>query len=156
MSAGSEAVAEVRGVLLPLHGKQLLLPNASVSEVVGYQQPPVQPDLPDWLLGIQPWRQQEVPLVYFERLVGVAVAEPGIRARVAICNALGGDQQRPFIGILLSSIPRLVRVNEEVIAPLDEPADLGPELHRQVIINGEEAWIPDILVLDRVIREALS
>jgi len=156
MSAGSEVVTEVRGVLLPLQERQLLLPNASVSEVAGYEKPPLQPDLPDWLLGMQLWRQLEVPLVFFERLVGVPAAEPGARARVAICNALGGDQQRPFIGILLSSIPRLVRVNEEVIVPLEDPEDLGPEVQRQVIINGEEAWIPDILVLDRVIREALS
>jgi chemosensory pili system protein ChpC len=149
--------SEIRGVLLPLDNGQLLLPNASVSEVVGYIAPDsVAGDMPAWLLGTVAWRQQAVPLVSFELLTGGQQAEIGHRARIAICNTLNGNTERPFMAILLRSIPHLVRVTEESVFPLEESGEIGEMVQRQVTINGQEAWIPDLDMLEKAVNEALG
>ncbi len=156
MSKDAAVDIEIRGVLLPLHEAQLLLPNASVSEVVGLEELRVVPDMPAWFLGIQLWRGQEIPVVSFEELVEVPAVEPGVRSRVAVCNTLGGNPRRPFIGLLLTSTPRLVRVREDVVAPQSNEQELGAVVKRQVIINGENAWIPDMNSVEWVVQEAMS
>jgi chemosensory pili system protein ChpC len=156
MSDANTPVGEIRGVLLPLHGGQLLLPNASVSEVAGYHPPNPVADAPEWLLGLLDWRQYQIPVVSFEALVETGSAQPTKRARLAVCNTLGGNPKRPFIGIVLTSMPHLVKVTEDVIMPMAKPQDLGPAVKREVMINGEEAWIPDLNALEWQVQEALS
>ena len=53
-------------------------------------------------------------------------------------------------------MPRLVRVNEKVIAPLEKLEELGANVQRQVTVSGETAWIPDLHALEWVVQEALS
>jgi chemosensory pili system protein ChpC len=156
MSAEAGADLEIRGVLLPLNKAQLLLPNASVSEVVAFQDLTTAPDMPEWFLGFQQWRFQDIPVISFEQLVEAPYIDPGPRSRVAICNTLGGNPRRPFIGVLLASMPRLVRVTKEIVAPQTNLHDLGPAVQREVLVNGEEAWIPDINAVEWVVQEALS
>ena len=149
--------SEIRGVLLPLDNGQLLLPNASVSEVVGYIAPDsVEGDMPEWLLGTVAWRQQTVPLVSFELLTGGQHSEIGHRARIAICNTLNGNTERPFLGVLLRSIPHLVRVTEESVFPMEESGEMGDVVQRQVMVNGQEAWIPNLDALEKAVNEALD
>jgi chemosensory pili system protein ChpC len=156
MSTETAPDIEIRGVLLPLREAQLLLPNASVSEVVSFTELTSVPDMPNWFLGILSWRQREVPVISFEELVEVPSDESRPSSKIAICNTLGGNPRRPFIGLLLSSMPKLVRVTQKVITPLDNEHDLGAAVKRQVVINGEEAWIPDMNSVEWVVQEALS
>ena len=145
---------EGRGVLLPLLSGQLLLPNVAVSEVGGYQEPEPFPDhYPDWMLGQLAWRRQPIPLVSYERLLGFPMERVGHRARVAICCTLNGNTERPYIGILLKSVPRLARVTEETVIPIDEADDASEMVAQQVRINGQDAWIPDLDALESAIAE---
>lgn len=148
---------EVRGVLLPLRGGQLLLPNASVSEVIGYRDPEPPPDnAPDWLLGVMSWRQYPIPLVSFDSLLELSDTTVGARARIAICNTLNGNTERPYVGILLRSIPHLVRVIEPLITPMEQPGDIGEMVARKVRISGQEAWIPDLDALEQALEKILG
>ncbi|MEJ1296123.1 MAG: chemotaxis protein CheW [Candidatus Sedimenticola sp. (ex Thyasira tokunagai)] len=148
---------EVRGVLLPLNSGKLLLPNAAISEVVSYRQPEqLDGDKPGWLLGHFSWRQQQIPLVCFDSLVGRQAVDVGTRARIAISNTLNGNPDYPFIGILLRSVPHLVRVSKSTFTPVDVPRDLGEVVQQQVIIEGEEAWIPNLDILEWLVSEQLS
>jgi chemosensory pili system protein ChpC len=156
MSKDDTTDIEIRGVLLPLHEAQLLLPNASVSEVVGLEELRVEADMPRWFLGVQMWRGQEIPIISFEALIEIPVIEPGVRSRVAVCNTLGGNPKRPFIGLLLTSTPRLVTVTEDVVSPQTNEQELGDAVMRQVTINGESAWIPDMNSVEWVVQEAMS
>lgn len=152
-----EAVMEVRGVLLPLQAGQLLLPNTSISEVVGYRQPDSHPqNAPEWLLGNMSWRQFQVPLINFDLLLDKRQREIGQRARIAICNSISGLVQRPYIAILLRTIPRLAKVTEATIAPVDETGEPLPMIARHVSINGQEAWIPDLDALETELSRILD
>ena len=156
MSRQSEQL-EVRGVLLPLHHGHLLLPNAAISEVAGYRTPePPAENAPDWLLGILTWRQFEVPLVSFDSRLEFRDWESGHRARIAILNSITRRTNRPYIGILLRSIPRLVRATEESLEPLGDVLRDNVILARQVKIGDQEAWIPDLDSLEEDLAAVLD
>ena len=148
---------EIRGVLLPLQDGQLLLPNAAVCEVVSYRAPDTSaPKGADWLLGTFSWRNNDLPLISFETLMGREPGEVGHRARVAICNTLNGDESLPYIGILLHSAPHLIRVTEDVIAPVNGDDAPSEVVASQVVVNGVNALIPDLDVLELMLSEIKS
>jgi chemosensory pili system protein ChpC len=145
---------QVRSVLIPLQGAHLLLPNASVAEVATYAEPVSLPDAPEWLLGQLEWRQQKVPLISFERLIGQVMEDRVDRqTRFAICYTLRGNSQIPYIAIQSSAIPHLVQVSKNNISPESDAKEMGPEVLRQVKVNGEPALIPHLdEVEDRVLE----
>ena len=53
---------DIRGVLIRVGATQLLLPNATISEVLSYSPPEPVEDAPDWLLGRLRWRGRAVRL----------------------------------------------------------------------------------------------
>lgn len=149
------APEEVRCVLLPIYSGQLLLPSASIAEVVGYRPPnPIEnADLPDWVMGTFSWRRRQIPLISFDAMVSFASSHVGHRARIAICYALGGDEKIQYVALMLRAIPRLIRIDEETIEVAGEIGDVGPMVLSQVRINGEEAWIPNLEALEEAVRE---
>ncbi len=152
MTEPRKAASEIRAVLIPLDGGRLLLPNATVAEVVGYKEPQqIDGWAPDWLLGAIDWRQQRVPLVAFERAAGGIRAAAGHRARIVVCNTLNGNPQRPYVGILAQAIPRLVRIQEGSVDDDASDAPPGAPVLRQVSLGGEPAWIPDLDALEQML-----
>jgi len=149
----------VRSVLLPLEGGVLLLPNAAVSEVIGYQDPTPLTErtgVPDWLLGNLAWRDRRVPLISFELATGLPKGDIGHRARIAICNTLNGNAAVPFIAIQLKSAPHLVRAAEETISPTASPQQESRVVLTPVLVNGEEAWIPDLDQLEMELQDVTN
>ena len=147
---------EVRAVLLPVHNGQLLLPNASVAEIVGFREPTELPGSPDWLLGMISWKWQEIPLVCFDALVGMPAEKIAVRARIAICYTLSENAKRPFLGLLTQSVPHLARASEELIKSDPEPAELGEGVIQQILVNSEKAWIPDLDKIESMIEAILA
>ena len=76
---------DIRGVLIQVAGARLLLPNATIAEVLSYAEPDPVEDAPDWLLGRIRWRGWQLPLVAFARLAGLAdeARRPGQQGRGA-------------------------------------------------------------------------
>ncbi|HQY49033.1 MAG TPA: chemotaxis protein CheW, partial [Thermomonas sp.] len=53
----------IRGVLIQVAQARLLLPNATIAEVLSFAPPEPVADAPDWLLGRIRWRGWQLPLV---------------------------------------------------------------------------------------------
>jgi chemosensory pili system protein ChpC len=153
MSAAELLPSEIRGVLIPVHGTQLLLPNAAVAEIIDYREPAPLPTQPDWVLGSIEWRQRNLLLTRFERLLGQPPGEGGPRQRIAVCHTLEGQAKRPFLGIVTTDIPRLVRITEAVMEGQNLPPALSDApLEAALLFNGEPALIPDLAGLERACR----
>ena len=101
---------EIRGVLIQAGEHRLLLPNATVAEVL--TRAPVEPiaDMPDWLPGRIDWHGWPVPLVAFGRLTGNANDPVALNSKIVVLKALSGDKDRPYFALLTPSFPRLVSV----------------------------------------------
>lgn len=148
------AVKEVRSVLIPLHERQLLLPNAVIAEVIGFQQPePPEAEKPSWFVGSFVWRGVVIPIVSFEGMLGEQVVIPGNRGRIMVMNTLGQHERITHIGLLVQAIPSLVRVGGNNVTPVNPEDELDPLIKQQVELDLSPAMIPD---LDEIERQVID
>lgn len=133
-------------LLAPLTGKQLLLPNVTVAEVVQASdlQPPPE-NAPVWHRGFVLWREMRLPVVAFENLN--EEGEPRESERIAIVSGISAQRDLPFYGIIVQGIPRLAKVKIAELEDL-EGAPVGPMEFLKVRYAGELAAIPDLDALE--------
>ncbi len=153
---GDDTARDIRGVLIQIEGGRLLLPNATVSEVLSYAPPEPLQDAPDWILGRIRWRGWQLPLVAWARLTGTAPHETGdLGSKVAVLKALNGNPRLPYFALLTQGFPRLVTVSRSALVAVDD-------VHRPavalagVMLNEDHALIPDLDAVAVAIGDALA
>ncbi len=147
--------SEIRGVMIPVTGGRVLLPNASVAEVITLTTPDPVEDAPAWLLGRIPWRGWRLPLIAYSVLAGLASEEGGVHARVAVLKALGGHPRMPYIAMLTQGFPRLVTLTPDLLMPSDRGEPLALGVRSEVLLRDEPALIPDLGALETSLLVAL-
>lgn len=148
--------ADIRGVLIQLAGARLLLPNATIAEVLSYAPPEPVEAAPEWLLGKIRWRGWQLPLVAFAELAGVGKEPAGLGSKVVVLKALGGNAKAPYFAILSQGFPRLVTVSQEGLIPDADSAALPLGVQCRVIMNEDTAFVPDLGVVESLITDALA
>jgi len=141
-SLQTNAASELATLLIPINGRQLILPNVTVAEIIPFVEPAPEDDVPTWYLGRFPWRAQEIPLISFEAINEEPFVSQSRHRRIAVLNGLVGESL-PFCGIVTEGAPRLMRVMPEEIGN-DESLQPGPAEIARVIVSGEPAAIPDV------------
>lgn len=148
---------DIRGVLIQVEGARLLLPNATISEVMSYADPEPIELAPAWLLGRIRWRGWQLPLISFARLSGLAVGETGgLGSKVVVLKALGGDANLPHFALLTQGFPRLVTVSRETLMADAGSGTLPTGVQLRVVLNDDAALVPDIESIEGSIRQALA
>jgi chemosensory pili system protein ChpC len=137
---------EIRSVLVPVTGAELLVPNASIAEIVGYTTPEPIEQAPDWLLGNILWHGWQVPVVSFGMLTEQLETESVEGAKICVSKSLTNNERMPYIGILAQGFPRLVTVTESALTEVPD-ASTHISIAGKAIIGDREAWVPD---LDRI------
>lgn len=156
MSAAVSLPREIRGVMLPVTGGRVLVPNTTMAEVITYAQPAAVADAPAWLLGRLAWRGWGLPVLAFSALAGTAENESTENARVAILKALSGHARLPYFGVLTQGFPRLTLVSEDMLEADSDAGILPVGVREQVRVHGEPAWIPDLAAVENRIVEVLG
>lgn len=146
----------IRGVLIQVADARLLLPNATIAEVLSYAAPEPLADAPDWLLGRIRWRGWQLPLMSFSRFAGIAEEEGGLGSKVVVLKALGGNPRQPYFAMLTQGFPRLVTVTESTLATLDDDGALPAGVLARVRLNENEAMVPDLAALEQRVHAALA
>lgn len=157
------SLRDIRGVLIQTESARLLLPNATISEVLSYADPEPVGNAPDWLLGRIRWRGWSLPLVAFAPLAGLGAEAGGLGSKVTVLKALGGESAMPYFALLTKGFPRLVTVSRDAL--LDAPGDdaqgngddaLPQGVSARVRFNDDVAYVPDIDGIEGALREALA
>jgi chemosensory pili system protein ChpC len=147
---------DIRGVLIQIAGGRLLLPNATIAEVLSFADPEPVANTPDWLLGRIRWRGWQLPLIAFSRLSGIAEEKGGLGSKVIVLKALGGDAKTPYFALLTQGFPRLVTVSEDTVVADGGDDDLLPAgVQARVMLNEDNALLPDLERVEAMIGEAL-
>ena len=147
---------DIRGVLIQVAGGRLLLPNATIAEVLSYADPEPVDDAPDWLLGRIRWRGWQLPLVAFARLSGIAEEQGGLGSKVVVLKALGGDPKAPYFALLTQGFPRLVTVARDTVVTDTSSDEALPEgVQARVLLNEDEALLPDLEHIEVLVGQAL-
>ena len=151
-----EISREIRGVMIPVTNGRVLLPNATVAEVITYSNPERIPNAPEWLLGRQSWRGWRLPLFSFSILTGLAHEEGYLGARVAVLKALGGHAKMPFIAMLTQGFPRLTTISADLLIPTGDEGHPPTGVRNQVLVRDDHAMIPDLNTIESLMVQALA
>lgn len=141
----------VRTLIIPLAGRNLLLPNVAIAEVIPYIRPRAVAGGPEWLLGAISWRGLNIPLISFDRLHGQDTAGTLAQARIAVFNSVQADSGLSFYAVVTAGIPQLKRVNAEALQEVSCEAADG--VLSQVMIGDIQAVIPDLAALESVVAD---
>ncbi|HEY2622587.1 chemotaxis protein CheW [Dyella sp. Tek66A03] len=147
---------EIRCVLVPVGNLRLLLPNATVAEVITLPASEPVEGAPPWLLGRIAWRGWRVPLLSFTKLAGVSEGDSEQAVRVAVLKALGGHADLPFVAVITQGFPRLTTLNAELIIPTHDGAPLPPGVRAQVLVRDDVAVIPDLEGIEAELIDLLA
>jgi len=147
---------EIRGVLIPVSNGRVLLPNATVAEVITYATPERIADAPDWLLGRLAWRGWRLPLFSYSMLTQASPTEGYSNAKVAVLKALGGQARMPFLALLTQGFPRLVTVTQDLLIPSGDARERRTGVLAEVLVRDDHAQIPDLEAIEGLVARALA
>ena len=146
-----DSESEIASLLMPITGKNLLLPSVSVAEVVPYAKPQRSEGMPPWFLGHIEWRNELRPVISFEQSNGEMADSIGPSSRLAMINSISAPSfsRMPFFALPLLGIPRFVRVTEEIISRTDSKRGLAELM--PVAVGEERAVIPNLPHLEQML-----
>jgi chemosensory pili system protein ChpC len=148
---------DIRGVLIAVTGGNLLLPNASLAEVITYSDPEPVQGAPNWLLGRSRWRGWSLPIVSYSRMVGWSQEAPVLGAKVAVLKAVSNLHKMPYFAVLTQGFPRLVTISKDaLIEHAMSENDLPLGVYAQAMFHDDEVAVPDLAAVEVQVADALQ
>jgi chemosensory pili system protein ChpC len=144
---------EIRGVLVQVGPERVLLPNATVAEVLA--RVPVQPvdDAPSWLPGTISWQGWQVPLFSMVNLGGLGQEVVNAASKIVVLKTLTGGEAMPYMGLLTQSFPRLISVPRDGLLADASEESLPEGVQMRVLLGDEAALLPDLESIERMVAE---
>lgn len=139
---------------ISLEGTSLLVPSATVAEVINLQNMPPIPFSQPWLKGVIAWRTLAVPVISYEVLLGgMAPANP-IAGKIVILYPLSERKEWEFFGLLTNTEPRPQSADGS--QPIADSSDLpdSPYVAGGIKVDGRVMIVPDLEALHKVFYPA--
>ncbi|MDR6673839.1 chemotaxis protein CheW [Xanthomonas sp. 1678] len=156
MSSSYASNDEIRGVLIQAGSERVLLPNATVAEVMSRIPVEPLPDAPHWLLGQIAWYGWKVPLFSFARLTGLGSETVASNNKIVVLKALGGNPDLPYFALLTQSFPQLISVPRDGLLADASEETLPAGVHMRVLLGEQSALLPDMEAIEGMIGERFS
>lgn len=148
--------ADIRSLLAPIESGQLLFPGSIVAEVVALTDLRPIKGAPEWIMGELDWQDWRVPIVSFAMLAGAVEKEvPGAKHRVLVIKSLAEQAGTPYIGIMISGVPRLSSVQASALTEPD-PKPGHPCVFREVTFEEKRVIIPDLDELMTLVEPVMA
>ena len=129
---------------VPLDGLTLIVPSASVAEVINPLTLAPVPFSQPWLKGVIGWRTLAVPVISFEVLVGMPEPVSPAAGKIVIFYPLNGRSDWEFFGMFATAEPRPQALNHsEPVATDSELPDI-PCIAAGLKVGGTLMLIPDM------------
>ncbi len=146
---------ELYAVLVSLASDTLLLPNASVAEVVssdGLEDPP--DGAPAWLAGRVTYNNRRLLVARFELLNGGSGGEDTRRTRIAVLQPTTTALRTGQYGIVCQGYPHLVTLNRAAMRKESlQPTDKDEIVFTRVSIANTSALIPNLERIEQMLAQ---
>lgn len=152
----SELITELPTFVVPLQKSNILVPNATVAEIIPYEPLQRVQDTPDWFLGYLDWRGVQVPVASFEMLTVERASFSLVSVSSASLVILRGFTESSdfrYLAIVAQALPRLVRIGAEELHEVQEPVrqtELMKASYGDEIIS-----IPDFDYIEEKIQQVI-
>ena len=134
----SAAKMEIQTLLAPITGGSVLLAGSVVAEVIAFSEHKPYKDAPAWLLGEVEWNDWNVPVISFAGLGGTADNENATaKNRILVLKSLSESASMPYLGILISGLPRLLKVSAAMLENAQRLSDY-PSVFREITIDEQQ------------------
>ena len=147
---------QIKCIVLKINGDELLLPNASVAEIVPIRNIINVANKPAWMLGYLDWRGNSVPLVSFEALGGVrmpSLASGNVKA--AVLFSISDDRSFPYLSILVQDAPSIVTLkDDDIISSKDEIKH--PAIEDRVMMTEGTFSVMNLDKLEQIIKQVMT
>lgn len=148
---------DIRGVLISVSGGKLMLPNATVAEVITYSNPEPVANAPKWLLGRVRWRGWGLPIVSYSQMVGWPDEAAALGAKVAVLKGVGGYAKMPYFAIVTQGFPRLITIAESELSERSARDAWLPEgIFSEATFHNDDCVVPDLASIEAKITAALQ
>ena len=144
----AENLQVIKCMILTLRSQNVLVPSASVAEMVSAEGARKAVDMPDWYVAKMRWHNVDIPIVSFEAAAGEKIKEVNQNTQIAVIyTASEGDLKYPYIGLVVSGVPHVTQFSRDQII-VDPDSLLDTDSHPMVIqktrINGAAVSVLDI------------
>jgi chemosensory pili system protein ChpC len=142
--------------IVPVTEHHLLLPQPAVAEVVTQQFMREIPGAPPWLTGLVEWRNEQVPVVSVETLMGAA---PEPRNRLQRMLVMHGLEQFPgltYYALQVRGIPHPLKIRPQDLEGSSEPDPGDGSIARRVRASGVTCLIPTLERIEGLLKEYLQ
>ena len=148
------ASGPVHCTLAPVENDFLLLPTNVITEVIDFVPPLAVHGSPQWFLGHVDWQNRQIPVFSYAALIsGNEPTAVTVKARIMIVKSLSDSARIPYLGIVISDIPRLVSVAmDDVLHTGDDRKSLG--VFCRIELGDQPAIIPDLDRLTHLVTHA--
>ncbi|MCL7715702.1 chemotaxis protein CheW [Stenotrophomonas mori] len=147
---------EVRGVLIQAGKERVLLPNATVAEMMSRVAVEPVAGAPAWLAGRIAWQGWDVPLLSYARFSGFGDEPVTGNNKVVVLKALGGDPAMPYFALLTQTFPQLIVVPRDGLLADASEENLPQGVHMRVLLGEQNALLPDLDAIERAVLAALA
>lgn len=129
---------------ISLEGASLLVPSATVAEVINPQYMSPIPFSQPWLKGVIGWRTLAVPVISYEVLLGGMAPTNPTAGKIVILYPLNGRKEWEFFGVLTNMEPRPQSADgSQPIADNSELPD-SPYVAAGIKVDGRVMIVPDL------------
>ena len=153
MNEAAKATAtpdRVSCLVATLADRKVLLPITAVAEVINTVSMPSSGNDATPLYGWINWRDQKIPLLSAEQVMGGERPQLKLENRMAVLNAVGDAAGMGFYALLLQSLPTPIQVTAETLR--EETGGNKKSLSLAGVAIGEETMqLPDLLALETVV-----
>lgn len=148
---------EIRGVVLQCAGERVLLPNATVAEVMSrVTLLPAEGERPGWWVGGLAWQGFELPVVAFGRYAGLDELVIEGKQKVVVLKGLSNAAVLPYYAVLTESFPQLIAVPRDGLLADASEDELPEGVHMRVLLGEHSALLPDLDALEAALQRELA
>ena len=146
----------IKSIILTLKNELVVVPNASVAEIISVQGVREVDDSPRWMLGKARWRGVEVPVVSYEAAGGDDAEAVSLNTQVAVMYSASEDEDKPYpyIGLAMHGVPHVSTFSREQIRIDEQASSDHPMVAQKVRLNGAGAGILDIDAIEDMLQQA--
>ena len=149
----ADVILELPTFLVRLQKSKILIPNATVAEIIPYERLQRVQGTPDWFLGFLDWRGVQVPVASFQMLTIEKASFSLVSlssVSLVVLRAIGGSGYFDYIAIVAQSLPTLMRSSE------DQLFETGDQPERTELLRGryldEIISVPDFDYIEAEIQ----
>jgi chemosensory pili system protein ChpC len=146
----------IKSIILTLKNELVVVPNASVAEIISVQDVREVEDSPRWMLGNARWRGVEVPVVSYEAAGGYDAQAVNINTQVAVMYTVSEDGEYPYIGLAMHGVPHVSTFSRDQIRIDEQASSEHPMVAEKVRINGAAAGILDLFAIEEMLQQAAA